>query len=281
MPQIADIVARLRNMPPLPQVAQRVLAIVRDPEYSVDALVAVVRTDPALTARLLRLCNSALFRRSGEVRSIGDAVAYLGTRHLVKLVLVSCASTVFRNTGSSAYTEPNRLWQHTFAVATAAQWLAFRGGLEQPDAAFTAGILHNVGKVVLSQTTPASTSLPDACADLCAAERHWFGIDHATAAGVVADAWHLPRELRFALRHHHDPAAWSGPSPLPALLATADDLVASLGIANPLPFVPAVPTAAAQRLHLEPADLDAAAAALQEDLARHAELLNLDRFGDR
>jgi HD-like signal output (HDOD) protein len=281
MPQFADIVTRLRNMPPLPQVAQRVLAIVRDPEYSVDALVAVVRTDPALTARLLRLCNSALFRRTGEIRSIGDAVAYLGTRHLVKLVLVSCASTVFRSTASSAYTDANALWRHTFAVATAAQWLAWRGGLEQPDAAFTAGILHNVGKVVLSQMTPASGDLPDGCADLCTAERHWFGIDHAAAAGVVGDAWQLPRELRFALRHHHDPASWTDPSPLPALLATADDLVLGLGIANPLPFATPPPTAAAQHLHLEPSDLEAASSALQEDLQRHAELLNLDRFTDR
>lgn len=275
------ILAKLRSLPPLPQVAQQVLAIVRDPEYSIDTLVAVVRTDPALTARLLRLCNAASYGRVGDVRTVGDAVAYLGTRNLVKLVLVSCASTLFQAAGNSQYADAACLWRHSLAVATGAQWLARRGGCEQPDAAFTAGILHNVGKIVLSQLEPARSVEVAPGADLCELEQRWFGIDHATAAGVVAETWQLPGELRFALGHHHDPAAWSDDSPLPALLATADVLAMQQGDSHPLLTPPEMPIAAVSRLQLDRADLEAAAAAVQNELRQHAELLNLARLTSR
>lgn len=278
MTKLHEIVGALKAMPPLPHVALRVLEVVRDPEYSIDVLVGLVRTDPSLTARILKLCNSALYGMHREVSTVSDAVAYLGTRNLVKLVLVSCSSTHFGRTHASPYADPEMLWRHTLAIATASQWLANRCGYAQADLAFTAGILHNIGKVVLSQTIDAAT-FPSAPAGSSqpAIEEALFGIDHAAAAGVVVDAWGLPRELRRAVRSHHDSEQLAGDSPLPAILNLADSLTLRDGIGNPFPTV-AIPVepAALTRLHLQPEDLQAASAHVAAELQRNADLLNLD-----
>src|SRR5207237_1434487 len=108
----------------LPNVAQRVLQIVRDPEYSIDTFVCVVKTDPALTSRILRLCNSSLFGVSREVTTVGDAVAYIGTRNVVKLVLVTCTANYFKAARGTGFASPRELWRHSMACATACQFLA-------------------------------------------------------------------------------------------------------------------------------------------------------------
>jgi HD-like signal output (HDOD) protein len=277
MTQLTEILRTLRTMPPLPHVAQRVLETVRDPDYSIDGLVALVRTDPSLTARILKLCNSALYGLSTEVTTVSNAVAYLGTRNLVKLVLVSCAANHFTAAGSSQYTEPRTLWRHTFACAIACQWLANRCGYPQSDAAFTAGILHNIGKVALSQVASDSLLISaDVQGSHADVERAIFGIDHATAAGVVVDAWGLPRELRRAVRCHHDDADILGESPLPAILNLADTLVLTAGIGNPFPHVPlTIAPTVLDRLHLTMADAETATAHVAAEIERSAELLNL------
>lgn len=283
MTQLTEIVRTLRTMPPLPHVAQRVLETVRDPEYSIDELVGLVRTDPSLTARILKLSNSALYGLSTEVASVANAVAYLGTRNLVKLVMVSCAANHFSMAGSSKYTEPKTLWRHTFACAVACQWLANRSGYPQADTAFTAGILHNIGKIALSQMADdALFAGVKAEGDHADVERTLFGIDHATAAGVVVDAWGLPRELRRAVRSHHDEEQLGGESPLPAILNLADTLVLAAGIGNPFPKLPlSISTMALDRLHLTLADTEAATAHVAAELARSEELLNLGVLAGR
>lgn len=278
MLQQADLIARLQAVPPLPQVAQRVLACLRNPDYSVDELVGIVRTDPALTARILRLCNSAVFGLRAEANTVADAVAYVGTRNLIKLVLASCAAGHFRNVPTSDYADANALWRHSFAIAVTAQWLAKRAGFAAADTAFTAGILHDLGRLVLSQVA-AEVPMPASAtgSTLVARERAWFGIDHATAAGVVADAWGLPWELRRALRMHHETDLPTSDGLLPQLLLLAETLVLQAGIGNPFPDLPQqIDTKLLQELHLLPPDTEAAMAHCQAELQRHADLLNLE-----
>jgi HD-like signal output (HDOD) protein len=283
MRELSEITGALKAMPPLPHVAQRVLDVVRDPEYSIDILVDLVRTDPALTGRILKLCNSALYGLHKEVMSVADAVAYLGTRNLVKLVLVSCAATHFTQARTSPYTDPATLWRHTYSVATACQWLAMRSGFAQADTAFTTGILHNIGKIVLSQLAdPGTFVAPTQATSHVEAEQLLFGMDHATAAGIVVDAWHLPRELRQAVRSHHDAQHLTEPSPLTAIAHVADTLVLMAGIGNPFPDIPlAIDTMALSTLHLTAADVEAATAHVDAELHRNAELLNLDGLDNR
>jgi HD-like signal output (HDOD) protein len=288
MSQLVHIMRALRSMPPLPHVAQRVLQIVRAPDYSIDNLVSVVRTDPALTTRILKLCNSSLFGVSREVMTVADAVAYIGTRNLVKLVLVTCTASYFKAARGGGFAAPRELWRHTMACATGCQFLAERCGYEQPATAYTAGILHNVGKVALSQVVDPEllqriaieTSDPDA--DWVARERELLGMDHASAGGIVTESWNLPVELRRAVRHHHDPDQMAQASELTCLLHIADHAVLQMGIGVVFRDMnyPIHPRALDQ-LHLNETDVDATRAHVTGEFERSAELLNLDGVAGR
>jgi HD-like signal output (HDOD) protein len=281
MSKLVQIMRTLRSMPPLPDVASRVLAIVRNPEYSIDALVAVVRTDPSLTARLLKLCNSSLFGLSREVTSVSDAVAYLGSRNLVKLVLVSCTASYFKNLPANAYADPSVLWHQTLACSTACQAVAERCGYGQPATAFTVGILHNVGRIAMVQVVDpetlaaAATELMNPMASPLEVERRIIGLDHAAASGIVTESWNLPMELRRATRNHHDLAHLASDDDLTALLHVADETVMSLGIGDPQPERQhAASPEALHRLGIDQADLEAVKAVVVVELERIGKLLN-------
>lgn len=281
MSKLVQIMRTLRSMPPLPDVASRVLAIVRNPEYSIDTLVSVVRTDPALTTRILKLCNSSLFGLSQQITSVSDAVAYLGSRNLVKLVLVSCTASYFKNLPPNAYADPNLLWQQTLACSTACQALAERCGHGQPATAFTAGILHNVGRIAMIQVVDPETlataarQLMDPKASPLEIERKVIGLDHAAASGIVTESWNLPMELRRAARNHHELSLLGSDGDLTALLHVADELVMSMGIGDPQPERVHEPNAAAlQRLGINGPDLVAVRASVEVDLQRIGKLLN-------
>jgi len=281
MSKLVQIMRTLRSMPPLPDVASRILAIVRNPEYSIDGLVAVVRTDPALTTRILKLCNSSMFGLSQPITSVSDAVAYLGSRNLVKLVLVSCTASYFKNLPPNAYADPGLLWQQTLACSTACQTLAERCGHDQPATAFTAGILHNVGRIAMVQVVDAETlataasMMLDPQASPLEIERKVIGLDHAAASGIVTESWNLPVELRRAARNHHDLSHVATDDDLTALLHVADELVMSMGIGDPQPERRHTPDPQAlQRLGLGTADLEPVRVSVAQEVERIGKLLN-------
>lgn len=285
MSKLIQIMRTLRTMPPLPEVASRVLEIVRDPEYSIDALVGIVRTDPGLTTRILKLCNSSLFGLNHTVTTVSDAVAYLGTQNLVKLVLVSCTESYFKDLPANPYADSRQLWRQTLACSTACQALAEHCGHGQPATAFTAGILHNVGRIAIVQVAPGETlelcaaELQRPAADPLEVERQIIGLDHAAASGIVAESWGLPSELRRAARNHHNETHIAADDDLTALLHVADAIVTSLGIGgsppeSPSPSPPQPSPAALQKLRLHPRDLEEVGGRLLREMQRIDKLLN-------
>jgi HD-like signal output (HDOD) protein len=280
MTQLIQLMRSLRSMPPLPDVAARVLAIVRNPEYSIDSLVAVVRTDPALTTRILKLCNSSLFGLSHPLLNVSDAVAYLGTRNLIKLLLVSCTADYFKNLPKNGYADPDTLWRQTLACAIACQSLADACGHDQPATAFTAGILHNLGRIAMVQVIDARTleraaaelKLPES--SLLEVERRVLGLDHAAASGIVAESWNLPVELRRAARNHHDAALLATDDDLTALLHVAEAMVVAMGREGEAAQRCEPHPAALQKLRLPGQALDDVRCAVERELERTAKLLN-------
>lgn len=278
-----EILRAIKSVRPLPNVAHRVLATAQRADWSLDEMVAVVRTEPTLVARILRLCNSARFGLETEITSIADAISYLGSRSIVELVLMTCSAGMFEGVRGSAYADPRLLWHHSVACAVACQVVATRSGEVAPTTSFTVGILHDIGRIALSHAAAGSrllmnlvTGAANPTDDLNALERRAFGLDHAAAAGLVAEQWRLPASMVLALRAHHDLTTLSGKDPLPSVLHVAEGLVMQAGIGNPFPQL-AMETAetACARLGFVPADLEQLAATLATELARATELLNL------
>lgn len=284
-----DMLRAVQTVRPLPDVAHRVLGIVQTPDYAIDDLVAVVRTDPTLVARVLRLCNSARTGLDRPITSIGDAITYLGSRNLVQLVLVTCSAGMFAGSRGSSYSDPKTLWQHSIACAFACQALAARTGEAPGTTAFTLGILHDVGKIALSHIRDESRMVAaltaasaDTSLDHLALEQRAFGHDHAAVAGLVAAHWQLPTSLADALRSHHDDAVVGGADPLPAILHIADQITLRAGIGNAFPQAPTpVSPRALARLGLREDDLETVTASLQRELAKATEILNLDVAASR
>ena len=276
-----QIVQVIEKIPPLPDVAIRILQIVYDPDFSTDELVAVVRTDPVLTGKILKLCNSSIFAVGREITRISDAVAYLGTRNLVKLVVVACTAPYYRNVDAGYFLRAGEIWRHSVACALAAQIVAFQAELEDPAAAFTAGILHNIGKVALScfligEQQALRSALSEGTDDFIAIERRIAGMDHASAGGVVADRWFLPPNFRRAIRNHHSPEHIAQDGDLTAVVHLADVLVLQLGVGGGIDGMNyPICTNALDKLRILPKHLDTLRLRILDELKRSEDLIKL------
>lgn len=212
MTQVLDeLLEEIKSIEPLPQVASRVMQLAGQDDVVPRDLVAVIQTDAGVTAKVLKLCNSALYGFKREIASLPEAGNLLGTTTLVNLVLTSCAGRYFRNYGLAAPDEALRLWEQSVATAFTANWVAAREGRIDRNRAYTVGLLENLGKLVLARfSLERAEELEGELAagkELLAAEHSVFGLDHAEVGARLAEKWNFPSLLSDAIRFHHDPDA--------------------------------------------------------------------------
>jgi putative nucleotidyltransferase with HDIG domain len=200
------IAARAGDLPVLPQVATRVLELVSDSEVRNRELEGALSCDPSLTARVLKISNSALYAQRGAVSTLGRAISVLGLNTLRSVVIAASTKSLYR-TKSPRFQE-RILWDHSVAAALAARLIAREVRYAGVEEAFTAGLLHDIGKVVLDQNLGVEyhTVLErvynegDAFAD---AERDVLGFDHAEVGAIVVQKWNLASHLQDAVQYHH------------------------------------------------------------------------------
>lgn len=209
------------NLPSAPHVVSRLISLGDDADTS--ELRRVIDSDPALTARILRTANSPFFAQARSVTSVQRAIVVLGLTMVRNLTL---GLTVWdAAAGQIPAAHARHLWDHSLAVAHGAQRLATVAGSCEAADAFTAGLLHDVGKLVLARHAPdAYRSLWAASGradDLPARERALFGHDHAAIAALLFEHWRLPHVILEAVGQHHDAAPEAG---LPSLVAAVNEL---------------------------------------------------------
>jgi HD-like signal output (HDOD) protein len=208
----ADILAAIQEIPLLSPSASRLLQIASKEDYDINEIIEVVKCDSALTARLLKTVNSVAYGLVHQVTSIDRAVSYLGERLVAGIALEDSAKALF-NKKLEGYEGPvGELWEHDLRTAIAAREIARHCQTElSKDLAFTAGILHAIGKAVLSDFLHGSASelLADIDShdvkDYLEGERNILGMDHTEAGFELAKAWELPESLQMAIHHHHTP----------------------------------------------------------------------------
>lgn len=207
----ADVIAR-KSLPTIPPVLTGIIALIDDDRAGAKKLVELIERDQALTARLLRLANSAFFGQARKVATIPRAVLLLGFSTVRNLALgVKVWDTL--GTGVSRG-ELERLWAHAVEVAAAARVIARQQRQVNPDEAFTTGLLHDVGQLVLAlrmkelywETVNKATSTEQ----LAGLEQANLGVDHAEVGSWLLEAWNLPALIVEAVRRHHDAEARTG-----------------------------------------------------------------------
>jgi HD-like signal output (HDOD) protein len=197
----------LKRVPPFPPVAAKLLNLLAKPEVETNEVAQLISGDATFTAKVLQRVNSVEFGLVSPVTNIRQAVALLGI-DLTRQVTLSHATAAYAK-GALRTDELRRCWQHTVATAVLADEIANACG-EFTSVAFTAGIMHDIGRLGLLVAYPAEYErvIRDAaarCLDLLDFEREEFGMDHAEAGRLLAERWGLPAGLAQIAGRHHDP----------------------------------------------------------------------------
>jgi HD-like signal output (HDOD) protein len=202
-PTLDELVQQIAELRPLGAVATRVIALAASERFSAHELATTIASDQALSAKLLRLANSAYYGYPRRVATVRDAVVLLGFRQVRQAALAT--SLVDALPGSHAL-DYGAFWQHSLAVGVTAELLARAEGAAQ-DEAFTAGVLHNIGRLAMDQHLPEAfaSALELARAQGLAlrdAERIVLGYTDAQLGGALVRAWQFPSSLAEAVERH-------------------------------------------------------------------------------
>jgi putative nucleotidyltransferase with HDIG domain len=196
------------DLPTLPHVVSQVLEKTRDADSNLADVVKLISTDQSLVSTYLRLVNSAFYGFSRRITTLKQAITLLGFRSVRNVIVNAGVVGVFRRRSFNNYYR-HRLWEHALACAVGARIVAGRIEYSAREEAFTAGLLHDIGKVVIDQYAPRdSTAIMrrvEAGEEARAAEKEILGVDHTEVGSWVAERWHLPRSLCSVIRDHHEP----------------------------------------------------------------------------
>ncbi len=206
------ILAKVRSVPSIPSVVVKLRKFLRDPDVSFDELAKVIEYDPGLTVNLLQLANSAYFGWSGKIKTVKEAITRLGTNRIFQMVLCMSVAPMVRKPIKGYDMESNGLWKHSIATAICSEQLARMKNIPDSEEVFTAGLLHDMGKILLGtfveiDDEPIKDLVNLEGLSFNEAERRILGIDHAEAAAELLQYWKLPESVVAAARWHHNPEA--------------------------------------------------------------------------
>jgi len=206
-----QIVSSAPELEALPVVAQRVMAMVRDERTTVDQIAALLGTDQALTAAVLRYANSGTAMPHRRVASLRQAVARMGQRALSEVLVRACAGPLL-DRGLPPYALPRRVaWRHAATASVASRDLARLVDAPGREEASVAGLLHDVGKMVLTSVVPEAAAEAVSVArsrrmPVWQAEVQVMGFHHGQVGGALLRSWGLPEVVVDAVAFHHEPA---------------------------------------------------------------------------
>lgn len=225
------IMATIDNLKPIPQAALKILRMFNQDSHSLDDISRELARDQVLSARTLQMCNSVFFSGTIKIDTLKDAVMMLGRETLVKSVITTALESYFKQTGPSGYSLcKGGLFFHAVGVACLAERLAKQTGLVHPMQAYTAGLLHDIGKVVLDQHI--SDQLPlffrtlgKAGQSIIQAEEEVLGFNHCRAGGILAEKWKFSDALTQVIRYHHCPKTAETHSSLVEIVYLSDRIM--------------------------------------------------------
>ncbi len=225
------IQATIQALKPIPQTALKILRMSQENRYDIGDITHELARDQVLSGQTLKLCNSALFSGSIHIDSLKDAVLLLGESMLIKSVITASVASYYDQTGTSGYSLcRGGLFFHAVGVATTAEHIAQKTGKAQDQMAYTAGLLHDIGKVILDQHIAGQAPLlfRDFCQGgmaLTEMEQKRLGISHCDAGAILAATWHFSPALTQVIRYHHQPEKADTETDLAHIIYLADLLM--------------------------------------------------------
>lgn len=235
MRDITSIIKKIERLKPIPEVANRIMSIVEDPESSLSELSKVITYDAAVTANLLKVANSAYFGRPGRFDSVHQAIVYLGMDQVVDLVILAAGAENLKAAQSGYDLGKGDLWKYSVLSALIARDLAEKKGAGESHLIFTAALLKDIGKVILDQYVKdafekINTLVAEQNLTFREAEKEVIGIDHAELGGRVADAWKFSPKMVDIIQNHHRPQESTRCEVESSIVYMADTICMMMGV---------------------------------------------------
>ena len=232
--RITKIVDNVDSLPSLPSIVLKLMDVVNSTNSSADDAAKLISQDPALTSKMIRLANSAFYGIPRSISSVSSAVVILGFNTIRSLVLSASVAKMFDGKHSL---DMDRFWKHSIVTAMTAKIVVrhlMSVRMMDPESAFCAGMLHDIGKLIFSQYMPEDYAKVCDYAkkegiSLYYAEEKLMGINHAQMGKILADKWSLPLDLEYALTYHHSPQKASDASYLVNIIHFSDSIAHYLG----------------------------------------------------
>lgn len=278
-----ELAAKVRDLAPASHTALKLITLLNRPANQNQEIVQLVKYDNVLTAKLLRACNSPAYGLEEPISSVEQAVMILGYLRLLRLTFAISFNGTMDKALPGYAAQAGEIWRHSLITAFAAESLA---RLDSPAAvppavAFTAGLLHDIGKLVLNDALDAATlsairsHLVKSQTPCWQAEQAVLGTDHAEVGGRLLQNWNLPAGIVEAVSHHHQPPCQPAPK-LSALVHVADCLA---HLENPHfawdTFAAATAPEVLAALQLTPEKMNGFSATLTESMAQAGQLMKL------
>ena len=207
----SQIMQKIEEVPSLPAIVYKVMELVNSEKSSALDFEKVVARDQALAARMLRMANSSFYSLSRKVSTISDAVVYLGHNTIRSLVLGASTSSLFKRSLPAYGYQREGLWQHANIVATLSREIASAARLtpEEIESCYVAGLLHDIGKLILGpfaqKQADSFAALTQKGKELIEVEQELLGFTHGEIGRILLDKWKLPRNLVETVHYHHQP----------------------------------------------------------------------------
>ncbi|HXX93190.1 MAG TPA: HDOD domain-containing protein [Planctomycetota bacterium] len=260
--RVRKLVERVQGLPTLPSMLNNINQMILNPKTSAKEVAQVISSDPALTSKVLRVVNSSFYGFPNRITTITHAIVILGFNTIKSIVLSSTIFDVFRRTVKPGDFDRTEFWKHSIGCGAAAKVIGRRLNYPMLEELFIAGLLHDVGKIVLDQFIPDKfvevLNLVRSRDILIAeAEAQILGATHADVGAWLFEKWNLSKGLVETTRCHHNPALASDSPKFAEIIHVSDILVRAIRFGNGGDNkIPALQEGAWKSLGLQESELD-------------------------
>ncbi len=232
---LVKLLIKVKEMPPLPQSITQILELTKSTKSSAHDLTKVCERDPKLTASMLKLANSPFYGFARKISTISHAIVCLGLDTVKSIALTSSTQEMLNNEIPAYALEKGMLWQHSIGCATCARIIAKRIGFNESEEAYIAGLLLDIGKIILSnfaedQFIQIVEKSKNNRISFDRAEQEVLGFDHPKIGGRIIEKWNLPPILVEAVQYHHQPDKAKAHKKITYIVHLADAISCMLGI---------------------------------------------------
>ena len=229
------IVSKVDDMKVLPEIINKIIFLTEDPNSTVEDMEREILKDPILTTKILRLANSAYYGYARKISTISQATVLLGFQAIKSIALASTVSHYLTSELKGYSLEKDQLWTQSQTCAIISRYIAKHVKYSNPEEAYIAGLLRDIGKTILNQHMEREymevlSKIENDALSFLEAERDILGFDHAQVGEKVARKWNLPPDLVDTIGHHHTPESSDANLKLVSIVHIADAITMMMGV---------------------------------------------------